>query len=253
MRRIVLGSLLFPIVANAQVPTTGDAPTTLNPGLSGNQGPPPPPPAPTPAPQRQAQPPVIVVGPDGKVTQTQADEPQRGYYVNNSGNGGDPYQEPTVIHSGAVPELHVVRSGDTLWDICWYYFNDPWQWPKIWSYNAQITNPHWIYPGDLVRLLPRGAFTNGNPIPSEPDGGGNRDPLLPSPHRKIESSVTSTGFVAKSDLVQSITIEGAVDDTDDSIRRCGAGNRGSRGPESCGSGLPLVNAPRGSRRTRSPG
>ena len=56
---------------------------------------------------------------------------------------------------GAVPNLHAVRRGDTLWGICGYYFNNPYQWPRIWSYNAQIQNPHWIYPGDQVKL--RGA------------------------------------------------------------------------------------------------
>ncbi len=199
------GTLLFPIVANAQVPTTGDAPTTLNPGVAGNQGPPP---APAPAPQAPARQPVIVVGPDGKVTTTDPQDAPKGYYVNND---GDPYREPAVIHSGAVPELHVVRSGDTLWDICWYYFNDPWQWPKIWSYNAQITNPHWIYPGDLVRLLPRGAFTTGQPLPQDPVNPGGGD-LLPAPQRRIESSVTSTAFVEKSDLDKSITIDGSVEE-----------------------------------------
>ncbi len=203
IRGILLGTLLFPIVANAQVPTTGDAPTTLNPGVSGNQGPPPAPPSQPQAPPRQ---PVIVVGPDGKVTTTDPVDAPKGYYINND---GDPYREPAVIHTGVVPELHVVRSGDTLWDICWYYFNDPWQWPKIWSYNAQITNPHWIYPGDLVRLLPRGAFTNGNPLPQD---SGPRDPLLPAPQRRIESSVSSTAFVEKADLDKSITIDGAVDE-----------------------------------------
>ena len=63
--------------------------------------------------------------------------------------------EADNLRTGAVPELHVVRGGDTLWDICFLYFNDPFQWPKIWSYNPQITNPHWIYPGDLVRRRPR--------------------------------------------------------------------------------------------------
>jgi hypothetical protein len=205
VKRIVIGTGLVGLVvanANAQVPTTGDVNTNLNPALPGTQNPTPPPP---PAPAKPAQPNVIVVGPDGKVTTTQQQDQPRGYYVNP---GGDPYQEPHVVHSGPVPELHVVRSGDTLWDICWYYFNDPWQWPKIWSYNAQITNPHWIYPGDLVRLLPRGQFTTQPPDPV-PDQTP-RD--LPAPQRRIESSVTSTAFVEKSDLEKSIVIDGAVDE-----------------------------------------
>jgi hypothetical protein len=26
------------------------------------------------------------------------------------------------------------------------------EWPRLWSYNPEITNPHWIYPGHLLRL-----------------------------------------------------------------------------------------------------
>jgi hypothetical protein len=51
-----------------------------------------------------------------------------------------------------VPALHNVRRGDTLWDLSSGYFQNPWLWPKIWAYNPQIKNPHWIYPGDQVRL-----------------------------------------------------------------------------------------------------
>ncbi len=51
-----------------------------------------------------------------------------------------------------VPPVHVVRKGDTLWDLCDSYYSNPWGWPKVWSYNPQIVNPHWIYPGDQVRL-----------------------------------------------------------------------------------------------------
>ncbi|MEI9940736.1 MAG: LysM peptidoglycan-binding domain-containing protein [Pseudomonadota bacterium] len=51
-----------------------------------------------------------------------------------------------------VPDIHLVRRGDTLWDLCNHYYQNPWAWPKIWSYNPQIANPHWIYPGDQLRL-----------------------------------------------------------------------------------------------------
>src|SRR5262249_18431372 len=51
-----------------------------------------------------------------------------------------------------APDVHLVRKGDTLWDLCDQYFQNPWQWPTVWSYNSQIQNPHWIYPGDQLRL-----------------------------------------------------------------------------------------------------
>ncbi|HEY2410537.1 MAG TPA: LysM peptidoglycan-binding domain-containing protein [Polyangiaceae bacterium] len=55
-------------------------------------------------------------------------------------------------HAAEAPMVHVVRRGDTLWDLCDHYYSNPWAWPKVWSYNPQILNPHWIYPGDQVRL-----------------------------------------------------------------------------------------------------
>lgn len=51
-----------------------------------------------------------------------------------------------------VPAIHLVKKGDTLWDLCGSYYQNPWGWPKVWSYNPQIVNPHWIYPGDQIRL-----------------------------------------------------------------------------------------------------
>ncbi len=51
-----------------------------------------------------------------------------------------------------VPDVHTVQKGDTLWDLCDQYFHNPWEWPSVWSYNPQIQNPHWIYPGDQLRL-----------------------------------------------------------------------------------------------------
>jgi hypothetical protein len=56
------------------------------------------------------------------------------------------------VTGGAIPGVHVVRRGDTLWAICDQYFQNPYQWPRIWSYNPQLQNPHWIYPGDQIRL-----------------------------------------------------------------------------------------------------
>ncbi len=61
---------------------------------------------------------------------------------------------PDDARSGpeSIPDIHLVRRGDTLWDLCNHYYQNPWAWPKVWSYNPQIDNPHWIYPGDQVRI-----------------------------------------------------------------------------------------------------
>jgi hypothetical protein len=56
-----------------------------------------------------------------------------------------------------APDVYVVKEGDTLWDISHQFLGNPYEWPKIWSYNPAITNPHWIYPSDRLRLRPDGA------------------------------------------------------------------------------------------------
>src|SRR4029078_3419217 len=47
---------------------------------------------------------------------------------------------------------HIVKKSDTLWGITGEHFEDPRDWPRVWSYNPQLQNPHWIYPGDQLRL-----------------------------------------------------------------------------------------------------
>jgi len=47
-----------------------------------------------------------------------------------------------------------VAKGDTLWDISTRVTGSPWHWPRIWSYNPELTNPNWIYPGDVIRFQP---------------------------------------------------------------------------------------------------
>lgn len=54
--------------------------------------------------------------------------------------------------STKTPETYTVKRGDTLWGISDLHFSSPWAWPKVWSFNPEIQNPHWIYPGDQVRL-----------------------------------------------------------------------------------------------------
>lgn len=57
------------------------------------------------------------------------------------------------------PDQYTVVDGDTLWDISGKFLNHPSQWPELWRHNAQIKNPHLIYPGDTVYF----SIVNGRP------------------------------------------------------------------------------------------
>ncbi|MCF8067901.1 MAG: LysM peptidoglycan-binding domain-containing protein [Desulfobacterales bacterium] len=64
-----------------------------------------------------------------------------------------------IAEEGAMPLEHeagfyyTVQKGDTLWDLSNQFFDSAWQWPELWQENNQIPNPHWIYPGNRIRLF----------------------------------------------------------------------------------------------------
>ncbi len=76
------------------------------------------------------------------------------------------------------PDTYTVRRGDTLWDLSGRFLNNPWYWPKVWSYNPEITNPHWIYPGNVIRFYPSAeeAPTRVEPVAEAPAAEGLEAP-----------------------------------------------------------------------------
>jgi hypothetical protein len=56
-------------------------------------------------------------------------------------------QQPTQQQ----PKEHVVRKGDTLWDLARSYLNDPFRWPMIYEANRRIVeNPNRIFPAERL-------------------------------------------------------------------------------------------------------
>jgi hypothetical protein len=70
---------------------------------------------------------------------------------------------PGVFTNGGVSAgMYLVKPGDTLSKIASQAFGERLMWPKLWSLNPQIQNPHWIYPGDQI-VLDAGASSGRAP------------------------------------------------------------------------------------------
>ncbi|MEQ9700239.1 MAG: LysM peptidoglycan-binding domain-containing protein [Sandaracinaceae bacterium] len=110
------------------------------------------------------------------------------------------------VRSRMIPQTYTVRRGDTLWDVTGRFYGNPWEWPRVWSYNPEITNPHWIYPLDTLRLLPPGE---GVVID---DGSGAR---VVSPARTMQSGTVflrQEGFLDRDALDSSGVVVGSPED-----------------------------------------
>lgn len=59
-----------------------------------------------------------------------------------------------ILAQSEAPEDYRVQPGDTLFDICDQLIDEAGYWPKLWSFNAFIRNPHFIYPGMALRFYP---------------------------------------------------------------------------------------------------
>ncbi len=67
----------------------------------------------------------------------------------------DDDEDPNLdrLFADDAPGEYTVRRGDTLWGISQTQFGNPWEWPRVWSFNPAITNPHWIHPGEKLKLV----------------------------------------------------------------------------------------------------
>jgi hypothetical protein len=91
---------------------------------------------------------------------------------------------------------HVVKKGDTLWDLSNYYLQNPFLWPGIYDANKdKIQDPHWIYPGQEFVIPPgyggvTNVYTPVTPTTPESPAAPAEEPVVvsvPTPESIVET------------------------------------------------------------------
>lgn len=104
---------------------------------------------------------------------------------------------------------YTVKKGDTLWDLSKQFNDSPWLWPELWEENDQISNPHWIFPGERIRLYRksgRQAVTTDLPAPPPPAAEAEPEPVSNGGPFFVYSSIDRVGFIRKPPVSASGTI-----------------------------------------------
>jgi hypothetical protein len=145
--------------------------------------------------------------------------------TNNDYAGAPPIPDTRrQIAEGEAPEEYRVDGGDTLYDICDQLIDEPDYWPKLWSLNPEIKNPHFIYPGMRLRFHAGDADTppflqvigEDDIVPIERGGLGDKE--LISSNEDVSKILLDPGGVVEAveivepkDLGTVAGIEGAFD------------------------------------------
>ena len=118
------------------------------------------------------------------------------WFLPTDSNGQESREKTYPLDAGLY---YTIQKGDTLWDLSQHFFDSPWIWPDLWEKNSEIPNPHWIYPGNRIRIYNREGLEDLSAPLSKPVP----DPSAAEPEIEKEPSyfsyppIDSVGFVRK--------------------------------------------------------
>jgi hypothetical protein len=110
----------------------------------------------------------------------------------------------------AQETTHEVKTGDTLWDIAGWYYQDPFLWPYIWRANLSVVeDPHWIYPEEVlvipdvpeesVYVTPPEWYYEQDYILTKP-GAEVVSAIVPENREFTEQLIHRAGYIVEEDL-----------------------------------------------------
>jgi len=108
---------------------------------------------------------------------------------------------PLAAAQAETPTIYTIVQGDTLWGLSKRFLNDPYYWPNLWAANQAIGNPHFVYPGQRVRVysdrieieeIPRSLPASGM---KELPAGGPSQAAEEAPSAAAFSVTGSEGFL----------------------------------------------------------
>lgn len=89
-------------------------------------------------------------------------------------------------------QVHVIATGDTLWDLAARYYGNAYLWPQLWERNQYILDAHWIYPGDpLVLGIQVAPVDNLSQGTGATDAGPGSDPTAAPPDGALSADAAA--------------------------------------------------------------
>lgn len=111
---------------------------------------------------------------------------------------------------------YTIQKGDTLWDISEHFYDSPWVWPDLWEKNQQIANPHWIDPGEQIRLFSREELERMAQPDAQLGTEAEFEVAMQPPESPyyLYNAIDSVGFIRKKPVSPSGTIFKVKEDKD---------------------------------------